>query len=126
MIRRLKKEGVLDTVECGGVLLSAKNAVVNRKGASMTDLELNKKLALVIGWKLVTYIGNRCFVFDYEVGWKEFDHADWQVAGPIAQRFGLMVQFLHNKVFDPKSRIWRQADTPQRAIALIAIQGAGK
>ena len=94
----------------------------------MTDLELNRTLALAIVWKLVTYAGNRCFVFDYVVGWKEFDHADWRVAGPIAEKFDCFPWSDGCKHWCSEVDCWTHttADTPQKAIALAAIQGAGK
>ena len=85
------------------------------------DLELNKKLALAIGWRedQIVVIRDRIFI----KGMLLFDHADWQVAGPIAQRYNLLVDFRHN-IAQFNLKCYR-ADTPQRAIALAVI-GAGK
>ena len=80
----------------------------------MNDLEISKALALAIGWT-----GG---------AWKMFDYRDWNVIGPIAERFDAFPKKLASMegwwadVFGKDARF---ADTPQKAIALAVI-GAKK
>ena len=60
----------------------------------MTDLDINRRLALAIGWPR-----KRLWIEDDEVRllehipgfygplWRVFDYTKWQVAGPIAARY---------------------------------------
>lgn len=99
----------------------------------MNDLEINRKLALAIGWREDqinvdaggTYIQVPYLKFNWVK--RYFDHADWQVAGPIAQKFDCF-PFLWT--VNRGKPCWATsegptADTPQRAIAMAVI-GAGK
>ncbi len=95
-----------------------------------SDLELDRKLALAIGWRedqIRTYPRTGNVYVDYGNDGKLFDHADWRVAGPIAERFDCFPFYM--------AGMWWaggtlgnpiKADTPQRAIALAVIQGVGK
>ena len=99
----------------------------------MTDIEIDRALALAIGHRASEMYtdreGNLCLP---ERGcWRVFSHRDWNVIGPIAERYtAFPVLFDGN----PKwySNTWTGtrlheefADTPQRAIALAVI-GAKK
>jgi hypothetical protein len=99
----------------------------------MLDLEINRKLALAIGWRedQMEQIGrDLCMRVEY---FKVFDYTDWRVIGPIAEKFGyfpwqdyqgtwtLPIRYKNGVVAG-----FAEADTPQKAIALAVIQGAGK
>jgi len=103
----------------------------------MTDLEISKALALAIGWsnnKVTTYKG----ICSVDPGlwddWKIFDYRDWNVIGPIAERYdafpltsdsqpGVWFTRVRNQGFIEQ---FTYADTPQKAIALAVINGAKK
>jgi hypothetical protein len=97
----------------------------------MTDIEIDKALALAIGHKVayVTVLGEgipQVWVqVDPRFEWaiRVFDHRDWNVIGPIAERYDA---FPYQSV----NGNWVSAaldyhDTPQKAIALAVI-GAKK
>lgn len=97
----------------------------------MTDLEIDKALALAIGHKVayVTVLGEgipQVWVqvdprFEWSI--RVFDHRDWNVIGPIAERYDCFpVKSAGKKqwaswVYGP----FIYADTPQKAIALAVI-----
>jgi hypothetical protein len=92
----------------------------------MTELELNRKLALAIGWRedqMRVVHGELQVAFCPEIPifmWEEFDHTDWQVAGPIAESRNMFP--CQDNAGKWSSDCWiTEADTPQRAIALAAI-----
>lgn len=97
----------------------------------MTDIEIDKALALAIGWKdepnkmrvselfesLQVWIGY----------WANFSHKDWNVIAPIGERYDC---FPVESVGKNQWASWvdgpvTYADTPQKAIALAVI-GAKK
>jgi hypothetical protein len=102
----------------------------------MTPLEISELLARAIGWKDIILFGNKIWVrgnvrtfSSNQKGYEIFDHMDWAVAGPIAERYDCF----------PTQNIWGgwhssyhqcagtvQAFTLQRAIAMAVIQGAKK
>jgi hypothetical protein len=99
----------------------------------MTDLEIDKALALAIGWMPEQMI-EEAYLLDGVTagylklnygrnGWRVFSHRDCNVIGPIAERYNCF-PFMrddgtwYNMV---NSRVY--ADTPQRAIALAVIGG---
>jgi hypothetical protein len=101
------------------------------KEHEMTDTEIDKALALAIGHKVayVTVLGEgipQVWVqVDPRFEWaiRVFDHRDWNVIGPIAERYDA---FPYQSV----NGNWVSAaldyhDTPQKAIALAVI-GAKK
>jgi hypothetical protein len=100
----------------------------------MTDLEISKSLALAIGWApeqvYHNLTGGYIEIITDEAGFVgRFDHRDWNVAGPVAEKYGLVVDFGNNAVELAEKwgdRDWLYADTPQKAIALAVIQGAKK
>jgi hypothetical protein len=103
----------------------------------MTDLEISKALALAIGWpatKIHTHLHGTGYAVsiiqpNMESVLKIFDFRDWNVIGPIAERFDLfpMKAICHADQWAIVTEsIEVYADTPQKAIALAVIQGAMK
>jgi hypothetical protein len=101
----------------------------------MTDLEINKALALSIGWdKSKITIGtspdNHYLVVrpdGYAYG-RPFNYRDWNVIGPIAEQYDCFPQKCcgeWSSMIATNSLTWVEADTPQKAIALAVI-GANK
>jgi hypothetical protein len=98
----------------------------------MTNLEISKALALAIGWDeylITTYTTGNLYVhyvdFDGVLGCgKRFDYRDWNVIGPIAEKYNC---FPRKYTVGPKwfvlssNGTCRDADTPQKAIALAVI-----
>lgn len=98
----------------------------------MTDLEIDKALALAIGYKLfdVKFHDDMWAVVVYNGSWRVFSHRDWNVIGPIAERYDCFPLRLRGRAWEAISRGkyklgFFNADTPQRAIALAVI-GATK
>jgi hypothetical protein len=105
----------------------------------MTDLEISKALALAIGHKVayVTVLGEgipQVWVqVDPRFEWaiRVFDYRDWNVIGPIAERYNAFPCEFHNHnvswgAYSRYSTVWWYADTPQKAIALAVIEGVKK
>lgn len=99
----------------------------------MTDLEINKHLALAIGWKpeQITeyegqdYIGLPVVILRPAI--KLFSYKFWNVIGPIAERY----DYFPYKDWSGKWDVidtpeYLYADTPQKAIALAVIEGVKK
>jgi len=98
----------------------------------MTDIEIDKALALAIGYKLfdVKFYDDMWAVVVYNGSWRVFSHRDWNVIGPIAERYDCFPLRLRGRAWEAISRGkyklgFFNADTPQRAIALAVI-GATK
>ena len=100
----------------------------------MTDLEIDRALALAIGWNkhytLLRHLEKRVIVWvgpteEFTDGWRVFSHKDWDVIGPIAKKFGLLVDFKTCVAWQPNMSVGKRGDTPQKAIALAVI-GAKK
>jgi hypothetical protein len=95
----------------------------------MTDIEIDKALALAIGWREdQIVVGGALFIefnvdnFGYE--FRSFSHRDWNVIGPIAERYDCFpYQSIHGGWV---SAALSHHDTPQKAIALAVIEGAKK
>jgi len=93
----------------------------------MTDLEINKALAMAIGWKRMLPNPEadglkQCWVWTGRK-WRLFDHNDWNVIGPIAERYDC---FPKKASFGGwVNNLYVHTTTPQRAIALAVI-GAKK
>jgi len=87
----------------------------------MTDLEISKALALAIGWKKddIAMFSNEMEV--WSGGWRTFDYRDWNVIGPIAERYDCFPTKMNGGWYC----LDEYADTPQKAIALYVI-GAKK
>jgi hypothetical protein len=95
----------------------------------MTDIEIDKALALAIGWERQHFMPNTDAVFVLLYGsWRFFSHRDWNVIGPIMERYNA------SPMKSPKGtwsacvdEVWVDGiNTPQKAIALAVIQGANK
>jgi len=106
----------------------------------MTDLEINKALALAIGWKDVEILGGYVLVYtnnpqdrvyyrkrgNWVYNHRIFDYRDWNVIGPIAEKYNKF-PYAHRDVkselLDGKWVVWPNTieDTPQKAIALAVI-----
>ena len=100
----------------------------------MTDIEIDKALALAIGWKecdiVTSHLYGSVLVWvglteEFPNGWRTFSHKDWNVIGPIAKKFGLLVDFKTCVAWQPNMSVGKRGDTPQKAIALAVI-GAKK
>ena len=105
----------------------------------MTDLEISKQLALAIGWKdcnidpdVITirdaYAAEpEIHCWDKSTGhWRIFDYRDWNVIGPIAEKFDCFPRWNGASWESVGLTDYVYANTPQKAIALAVIQGAKK
>ncbi len=101
----------------------------------MTDIEIDRALALAIGWKRMLPNPEadglkQCWVWAGSK-WRLFSHKDWNVIGPIAERYDAF-PYQFNIAEEPEKWIvlahgrYHVADTPQKAIALAVIEGAKK
>jgi len=106
----------------------------------MTDLEISKALALAIGWKpeqMRSYPLSQTLYCPcaeakgHDGPGIKFDHRDWGVIGPIAERYDCFPFQIRSKEEDfGKWNVIRCGEndimdaSPQRAIALAVIQGA--
>jgi len=107
-----------------------------------SDLELNHKLALAIGWRkdqirIREYAGGsrvECYRVEHGLHiWMPFDFKEWRIAGSIAERFDCFPWQDYRRTWTAPIRYkngvvagFAEEDTPQLAIALAVIQGAGK
>ncbi len=97
----------------------------------MTDIEIDKALALAIGWKRMLPNPEvdglkRCWVWAGSK-WRLFSHKDWNVIGPIAARYNTFpIEDAFGRWFSAIGTQGKNvsADTPQEAIALAVIEGA--
>ena len=94
----------------------------------MTDLEIDKALALAIGYKLfdVKFHDDMWAVVVVRGSWRVFSHSDWNVIGPIAEKYYCFPLRLRGGAWEAISRGkyklgFVKADTPQKAIALAVI-----
>ena len=103
----------------------------------MTDLEINKALALAIGWHknkvhVKTYSGLKRIEIDRDYSWGTqrfpFHYKNWNVIGPIAERFDCFPNKAQStkhigEWYAPVGEIANgvYANTPQKAIALAVI-----
>ena len=105
----------------------------------MTDLEISKALALAIGWKESALYVNHYGALQIDISnttepnpiWAVFDYRDWNVIGPIAEKYNAFPLghshnrgWLSNRAPLGCAHLY-YADTPQKAIALAVI-GAKK
>jgi hypothetical protein len=100
----------------------------------MTDTEINQALALAVGWKRMLPNPEadglkQCWVWTGGK-WRLFDHKDWNVIGPIAQKYDLFPHLNSSGTWTvwtvwAKER-WHTAHTPQKAIALALIERTKK
>ena len=95
----------------------------------MTDLEIDRALALAIGWKDEPNKMRVSNVFGLQVWigyWANFRYSDWNVIGPIAEKYDCFPFRLRGGAWKAISRgkyklEFLNADTPQKAIALAVI-----
>ena len=93
----------------------------------MTDIEIDKALALAIGWKAQDIDSYEdVAVWWCDTKWRVFSHRDWNVIGPIAARYDCFPLRLRGGAWEAISRGkyklgFFNADTPQKAIALAVI-----
>ena len=93
----------------------------------MTDLEIDKALALAIGYQATKVQAHESlWVYHDRYGWCVFSHRDWNVIGPIAARYYCFPLRLRGGAWEAISRGkyklgFVKADTPQKAIALAVI-----
>jgi len=94
----------------------------------VTDLEIDRALALAIGWNTWQMwqgsTGN--LYLHVNSSWRVFSYKDWNVIGPIAERYDV---FPYKLIIGKESGYWNAisrgkdtiADTPQKAIAMAVI-----
>ena len=100
----------------------------------MTDIETDKALALAIGWKPEQLWNRETYLllpmrFDGFEHWQRFSHSDWNVIGPIGERYNAFpMEDCLGQWFASIGIHGRNvtADTPRKAIALAVIHGAKK
>ena len=90
-----------------------------------SDLEIDRALALAIGWRKTCESTKTFWVVEDSGNRRVFDHRDWNVIGPIAEKYNMFPYRLritegrgYWNVFTYKDNV---ADTPQKAIALAVI-----
>ena len=98
----------------------------------MTDTEIDKALALAIGWEThQMWVGSTGNLYLHvNSSWRVFSHKDWNVIGPIAERYNAFPiqssKGTWSACVGDGSNMWvDHIDTPQKAIALAVI-GAKK
>jgi hypothetical protein len=93
------------------------------------DLEISKALALAIGWdKYIVTEGKlrvpRCVK---QWSWQVFDYRDWNVIGPIAERYDCFPMRASDGLwYIPDPARFEVDTTPQKVIAGCVINGANK
>ena len=86
----------------------------------MTDLEISKALALAIGWPKMNEYCGILLVAEYGA-WRPFDYRDWNVIGPIAERYDCFPYHTYGCKWTAWSGDCSEHDTPQKAIAMAVI-----
>ena len=106
----------------------------------MTEIEIDKALALAIGWPSYCVVSHRTDGVQiwvqkesapYDWGWRAFSHKDWATIGPIAERYNMFPYKLRGIECHAGWNVLSSGKdftdiSPQRAIALAVIQGAKK
>lgn len=101
----------------------------------MTDLEISKALALAIGWsydQIFYNASSNIIEIDVAPYMRVFDYRDWNVIGPIAEKFDAFPTKVSsgaawaNIAYEAPHPTDVLVDTAQKAIAMAVIQGAGK
>jgi hypothetical protein len=95
----------------------------------MTDLEIDKALALAIGWEpedIFAYCDCLEVSDPVQLEVREFSHKDWATIGPIAERYDCFPFQIRSKADFGKWNVISgendiMAASPQRAIALAVI-----
>ena len=94
----------------------------------MTDIAIDKALALAIGWRKTCESTKTFWVVEDSGNRRVFSHRDWNVIGPIAARYNAFPIQSTKKTWsacvgDGNSKWVDHIDTPQKAIALAVIGG---
>ena len=98
----------------------------------MTEIEIDKALALAIGWKdepnkmRVSDVWGLQVWIDY---WANFSHRDWNVIGPIGERYNCFpFEDAFGRWFSDVGTNGKKVGSysPRKAIALAVINGAKK
>ena len=97
----------------------------------MTDIEIDRSLALAIGWRKTCESTKTFWVVEDSGNRRVFSHRDWNVIGPIAEKYNCFPLRLRGGAWEAISRGkyklgFVKSDTPQKAIALAVINGAKK
>ena len=92
----------------------------------MTDIEIDRALALAIGWRKTCESTKTFWVVEDSGNRRVFSHRDWNVIGPIAERYNCFPLRLRGGAWEAISRGkyklgFVKSDTPQKAIALAVI-----
>ena len=85
----------------------------------MTDLEIDRALALAIGWRKTCESTKIFWVVEDSGNRRVFSHSDWNVIGPIAEKYDCFPwkDCRGNWV----NKHYQHTTTPQKAIALAVI-----
>ena len=89
----------------------------------MTDLEIDRALALAIGWRKTCESTKTFWVVEDSGNRRVFSHSDWNVIGPIAEKYDCVPW--KDCRGDWVNKHYQHTTTPQKAIALAVI-GAKK
>ena len=90
----------------------------------MTDIEIDRALALAIGWERQHFMPNTDAIFVLQYGmWHFFSHKNWNVIGPIAEKYDCFPKYNASKGWMSwvPTYEFSCADTPQKAVALAVI-----
>ena len=92
----------------------------------MTDIEIDRALALAIGWRKTCESTKTFWVVEDSGNRRVFSHSDWNVIGPIAEKYDCFPLRLRGRAWEAISRGkyklgFVKADNPQKAIALAVI-----
>ena len=91
-----------------------------------SDIEIDRALALAIGWRKTCESTKTFWVVEDSGNRRVFTHKDWNVIGPIAARYNCFPLRLRGGAWEAISRGkyklgFVKADNPQKAIALAVI-----
>lgn len=95
----------------------------------MTDFELNKALALAIGYKpehARQLTSSEVIYVFHDTNWLIFQFTDWNVIGPIAEKYNAFPDRCGHgwaAAVGNSLLTWAEADTAQKAIAMAVIGG---
>ena len=89
----------------------------------MTDIEIDRALALAIGWRKTCESTKTFWVVEDSGNRRVFSHSDWNVIGPIAEKYDCFPW--KDCRGDWVNKHYQHTTTPQKAIALAVI-GAKK
>ena len=85
----------------------------------MTDLEIDRALALAIGWRKTCESTKTFWVVEDSGNRRVFSHSDWNVIGPIAEKYDCFPW--KDCRGDWVNKHYQHTTTPQKAIALAVI-----